>query len=680
MGFVRSWLSPCRDDDGQSPDIYAIGFQEINDFISETGKESEWEEIVKGSLSPCIRYKKLEYIRMVGILLIIFVKDSLLHHITNVETKSVGTGFLNKMGNKGAVAIRFNFRKTSMCFVNSHLAHGTDFERRNRDFHEICFRMSFMQNSTIEDHDMVYWFGDTNYRINPTFERATIKSLLLEGKRAKLLEKDQLKEQQFAGNAFVGYNEGRITFEPTYKYDRGTNDWDTSNLKRTPAWTDRVLWKGDHIKQVWYQSDQEMKISDHKPVSALFQSDIKFINEEKKHEIFNELFNNFNNQEYKQLPRVQLTSTEPLDYNILHFDSVKFNEPIIKKLVIQNISKVPVKFRFKKKGLTSCRTVAKSWLAVTPLKGTIMPNEKCNLDVQIHVRAETARELTITGDTKLSDILILRIFDLKDIFITVTGMYRRSSFGSKIEALCKMRIPIGRIPLNQLIKLEESLDTRDLHECITMSSLEKKPSIIERDFENENASDENEPYEIPKEIWYLCNLISKLDGFQSPRLFQESGSPQEFIALRNWLDTGFPEEGPNVSVHSVAETLLIFLNCLSEPLIPDKLFNRCLEYSSGFNESHTILPLLPPSHKRVFNYMRQFLHQVLRYSTTRDYDEQMLAKIFGQIVLRENECVDCNLNEENACCVHGTSVMAMTQRRLIENQKTSFMYQFLRRR
>uniref|UniRef100_A0A8C5PT70 SKICH domain-containing protein n=1 Tax=Leptobrachium leishanense TaxID=445787 RepID=A0A8C5PT70_9ANUR len=85
--------------------------------------------------------------------------------------------------------------------------------------------------------------------------------------------------------------EGPLTFPPTYKYDVGTNTYDTSSKKRKPAWTDRILWKLKNLVShnptgspgisgtksenlsvtlLSYGSHMQYTESDHKPVSAIF--------------------------------------------------------------------------------------------------------------------------------------------------------------------------------------------------------------------------------------------------------------------------------------------------------------------------------------------------------------------------------------------------------------------------
>ena len=36
---------------------------------------------------------------------------------------------------------------------------------------------------------------------------------------------------------FIGYDEGPILFNPTYRYNLGTDTYDTSEKMRVPAWT-----------------------------------------------------------------------------------------------------------------------------------------------------------------------------------------------------------------------------------------------------------------------------------------------------------------------------------------------------------------------------------------------------------------------------------------------------------
>lgn len=54
-----------------------------------------------------------------------------------------------------------------------------------------------------------------------------VKDLVKKNSFKLVLEADQLKQQYRIGNVFKAYKEGLINFPPTYKYDPGTNDWDS---------------------------------------------------------------------------------------------------------------------------------------------------------------------------------------------------------------------------------------------------------------------------------------------------------------------------------------------------------------------------------------------------------------------------------------------------------------------
>ena len=189
-------------------------------------------------------------------MLVVYVKDTHKQFVKHVDAETVGTGIMGKLGNKGGVAVRFEFHNTSICFVNSHLAaHVSEVERRNQDYQEICNRMIFQNYippKAIKDHDMVYWIGDLNYRLTD-LDAETVKEIIKTGKLKELFDFDQFKQQRHQRNVFNGYTEHEITFPPTYKFDPGTDDWDASEKARAPAWTDRILWKGQHIKQTSYR-------------------------------------------------------------------------------------------------------------------------------------------------------------------------------------------------------------------------------------------------------------------------------------------------------------------------------------------------------------------------------------------------------------------------------------------
>ncbi|KAJ4891830.1 DNAse I-like superfamily protein [Raphanus sativus] len=218
--------------------------------------------------------------QMVGIFLCVWVRDDLRKRITNLKVSCVGRGIMGYLGNKGSISISMSVHETSLCFVCTHLTSGEkegDEVRRNLDFTEILKRTRFSRSSkdsrpeTIMDHDKVIWLGDLNYRLRASSD---VHEQLSNNDWEALLEKDQLKIEQRAGRVFQGWEEGRIYFAPTYKYlinsDRYVAQTEKSKEKRrTPAWCDRILWKGDGMKQIWYTRG-ESRFSDHRPVQSIF--------------------------------------------------------------------------------------------------------------------------------------------------------------------------------------------------------------------------------------------------------------------------------------------------------------------------------------------------------------------------------------------------------------------------
>jgi endonuclease/exonuclease/phosphatase family metal-dependent hydrolase len=94
-------------------------------------------------------------------------------------------------GNKGAVAIRFEYANTRLCFVTAHLAAGfSNSDERNRDYTTIANGLRFQRGRMIEDHDVVVWLGDFNYRIGLPDER--VRNLIEHCDLQTLYDNDQV--------------------------------------------------------------------------------------------------------------------------------------------------------------------------------------------------------------------------------------------------------------------------------------------------------------------------------------------------------------------------------------------------------------------------------------------------------------------------------------------------------
>ncbi|NXD34542.1 SYNJ2 protein, partial [Copsychus sechellarum] len=317
-----SGVSEFQDDDNCPPDIFAVGFEEMvelsagNIVNASTTNRKMWGEQLQKAISRTHRYIQLTSAQLVGVCLFIFVRPYHVPFIRDVAIDTVKTGMGGKAGNKGAVSIRFQFYSTSFCFVCSHLTAGqTQVKERNEDYKEITQKLSFPMGQNMFSHDYVFWCGDFNYRIDLTYEE--VFYFLKRQDWKTLLEFDQLQQQKSSGKIFKDFHEGTINFGPTYKYDVGSEAYDTSDKCRTPAWTDRVLWwrkklpfektageinlldsdlsADTKVRHTWtpgalmYYGRAELQASDHRPVLAIVEVEVQEVNEAARDSVFREV-------------------------------------------------------------------------------------------------------------------------------------------------------------------------------------------------------------------------------------------------------------------------------------------------------------------------------------------------------------------------------------------------------
>lgn len=249
-------------------------------------------------------------------------------------------------GNKGAVGVSLEINETTICFINSHLAaHVHEVQRRKEDHDEILRRMQFefgIRRRFICEHEHIFWFGDLNYRISEpaqmdtvTFRRKFSEPNAYESVRFM----DQLYNEKEKKKVFVGYEEGPIKFPPTYKYDPGTDNWDSSEKCRAPAWCDRVLWKSTQTEQLVYTSVMVLQLSDHKPVFSHFRTLIKTRDEIRYKQVHEDVLKTVDKYENDNQPQITVPEKD------IDFGQIRFGERVVREILIANNCHLPATFR-----------------------------------------------------------------------------------------------------------------------------------------------------------------------------------------------------------------------------------------------------------------------------------------------------------------------------------------------
>ncbi|KAI9494141.1 Endonuclease/exonuclease/phosphatase [Zychaea mexicana] len=677
-------------------------------------KENAWLNAIFDALGPKANdYYKVATQQLVTILIIVIAKKQHEQFISDVEANYVGVGIMNMMGNKGGVGVRLRFHDSYLCFMGCHLAAFTDqVDRRNQDFGEICKRLTFphrpdaltsyvtyswndggdegvtfvenegtlrdwSQTASVFHSDYLIWLGDLNYRINLT--EPEIKSHLRQNQLGFLVDYDQLTIERRAGRAFSMFGEGAINFMPTYKYDAGSNQYDSSAKRRAPSWTDRILWKKERariteaeddkheapLKLVKYQNCMDMMLSDHKPVYALMETKIRKIDSKKQAETRSALV--------RQLTETQENITKgQISSSFVEFGDVHFMEYKERTLILENTGQVLAPFRFIPK--MDENEICPTWLRVHPISGILGPGEKVVIHFEILIDPTISSPFNEAKE-EIDNILVLRLENGKDFFIVVTGHYQPTCFGVNLERLALMSLPVSEVA----VASDKKKSRKSLRHAASSSSA-KNNTGKSSDSTPNNESRLQQQATLPKELWRVLNFLWNKNMLCLDHLFLDHGDRVISEYVRRSLDTGeqfdsnvllsgkrkqhkskgaendndyddddddsssndtaVDNEKDNteakddvndtVGANSMIDILVAFLECLPEPVIPTSMYKQALLAADSEEAMNQFKSEMPHIHLNVLLYITSFLKDAIKYApeSYRDARLTRIAEIF----------------------------------------------------
>lgn len=574
---------------GDGADMVFVGLQEV--YAADEGagiiqyptandpRELAWIGALTSVLCPSAEHAKYRLVaaeRLAGVMLVAFSRGGL-ELDSRVVRGQVGCGLLGWMGNKGGVAIRLRAFDEWITVVNAHLAAGQDSAmKRNQDYHEIRSRLllpvigrlpeeggSVSQRvfdllrerpvgPGLEASDTVIWMGDLNYRTDLPADYA--KRLVDGGKLEQLLEYDQLLRERDSSRTLDGYVEPRIRFRPSYKFDAGTDTYDTSEKNRTPSYCDRIMYRANDARVTCtkYTSVPGVRTSDHKPVLARLRVRLQRLDYRLFEGVFEEAVRSLDLFENSQIPVTEVAPGE----EILDFGLVRYRRLVTRSFTLRNIGQTAAEFAFTRG--PGGAAVFKPWLRASPARGLLLPGESVGISVHVYPSGSAAVALNYDADRIAGTVLILRVDGGRDHFLAVEGIFKQSLFARRLVDAC-----------------QPSTDN---------------PFVVH----------------VPVPLRRLCEYLHRQAGLKAEGLFLACGDRSLVGQVIDCIDDDreFPGECAfPVGLLSVAECIVRYLESLPEPVIGAETRERLIRHCDDPRALDTIIRELATANFVVFDYL-----------------------------------------------------------------------------
>jgi len=406
-------------------------------------------------------------------------------------------------------------------------------------------------------------------------------------------------------------------FPPTFKYDPETGDFAIAK-KRTPGWCDRILYRGKDIEQIFYTSCHSLSLSDHKPVTSLFNVTISSIVPEKMEEVKEKIVKELEELKAKAVPKLVL------DKKDIVVSGVKYGDRKEVYVELKNEGEGILNFEIAKSREVPHST--HEWLKLSQTYGYVLPGSSLFLKLEVIINKEEAR-LIFDSPNTLQETLLLSTDETSsgqkyEIKLRCEGL--PSCFGASLTAL------------NQCLRSvrEEMLENspKSRRESLTSTPISPSNSI------QKTSNDGLLP--LPKEVYKMTNFLVK-KGVKSEGIFTMTGDPQEMEKIREALDLN-QEIDENADVYSVAECLIEFLQALSTPVLPKDIIDEgVITFESAAYVDDSICQKfffrLPKPNFFLFIFILSFFKEMLNSSECNRLTPEKVVTILSDALIRKDE-------------------------------------------
>jgi phosphatidylinositol-bisphosphatase len=361
----------------------------------------------------------------------------------------------------------------------------------------------------------------------------------------------------------------------------------------------------DRLQLDVYTSHQRVLSSDHKPLDAVFTLDYDAVVTDLKSKVQQEVARELDRAENEGRPGITIvvehshddvqTSGSPQKSSTDGVEGVDFGEVryLLRKsraLTIANTGRVPASFSFVERPGEDGETgrIAPQWLTVSFVGS--------GLDEDERMRQKYEREVTLEpGDTinailelyiedfdlvrslndgaKLDDVLVLRVVDGRDYFISTRASWLQSCFARSIDDL--IRIPEGGVRAllpkdGKMVNRGQPVQWSAPRELFKLT--ETVETLVERIVaewqmsESRQVAESNIGWPFDKDAWVLNH-----DGVRESR----RNCVLDALDSDKKLTDSMPSETPTLEkLEVVSEVLLLFLSSISDGIITESLWSK----------------------------------------------------------------------------------------------------------